>query len=95
MTVKVTASGSVSINETVFPIVGVLLEDGKLILVAQAEGPNPGYWGGETDVELFGWDGSACGSLRMDIPAWSPTTIGTVTVHLPLRFTELTAERQA
>jgi hypothetical protein len=82
--------GTLVVNEVILPIVHVLMGRGEILFVARRNGPLRGYAGGVTDVELFGADGSAIGSVRADIPAWPDLDDeSTLTIPLPMRITEM------
>lgn len=82
--------GTAVVNEVVIPITGCLLEGGKLVLYGTRKGPVSAFAGGKTEVELFGVDGSACGSVRVSCPPWDGIDERSfLHLELPLHFAEL------
>jgi hypothetical protein len=82
--------GTLLVNEVILPIAYVRMIRGEITFIARRHGPLRGYAGGVTDVELFGADGSAIGSVRANIPAWPDLDDeSTLTIPLPMRITEM------
>ena len=74
-----------------FPIKGVELAKGEVVLHAVRKGPVAAWAGGKAQFEVYGVDGTICASVEEHyLPGWLAVKANTyLWIQFPIRITEM------